>query len=239
MAVAREPRPRRLAGAFGAYVLILVGLAFYLSPTIAGYVDPGATFWICAAYVLLGALALAGICAGAVARARSLDARVDDLEVVRRSRPIPTPTRQATTEVTTAPVLTPVDSGSADHEVDALLDSLQRMSDAASSEAHARPESGAGLELEPRFVEDLRMPDAREIERLRAARDAVAVTVLGPALAAIALVGAFATLLPGSDGMLLANLQLNAFVGVAGLGSLVGLGAYAAAAFRQIRRRAP
>jgi len=227
-----------LSVVFGAYFLLVIVLAFYLSARVAPYVDPGATFWISATYMLLGALALAGIGTGAVARARRLDARLEVLEAVRsRVRRPPSPTRRLRTEVPPSWDATPIDSGSADREVDTLLEGLQGMTDAASTDAGAPPYAGENPEEAPTPADDLLRDAAWEIKRVQAVRDAIVVTLLGPILAAIALVGAFAPLLPAADGMLLADLQLNAFVGIAGLGCLVGLGVYAAAAFRQIGRR--
>lgn len=238
MARAREPRPRALSVVFGAYFLIVIVLAFYLAPPVAPYVDPGATFWISATYMLLGALALAGIGTGALARARRLDARLEVLEAVRsRVRRPPRPTRRVRTEVPPSWDAAPIDSGSADREVESLLEGLQGMTDAASTDAGAVPDAGENPEETPTPADDLLRDAAWEIERVRTARDAIVITLLGPTLAAIALVGVFAPLLPASDGMLLADLQFNAFVGIAGLGSVVGLGVYVAAAFRQIGRR--
>lgn len=236
MAKAREPRPRRLSAVFGAYFLLVIGLAFYLSPSVAPYVDPGATFWILTAYVALGALALTGVCAGALRRAIGLDTRIDEFEAVRR-RAQRAPESARARASSPRPVLV-LDSGSPEHEVEALLDGLQQITDAASADLSPDEGNGAGAGPAPGAIEDLLRADEREIERVRKARNAVARTMVGPAVAAAAIVGVVAALLPASDGMLLSNLQINAFVGVAGLGCLVGLGLYAAAAFRQIRRRA-
>lgn len=230
MPKARPPRPRALSAGFGAYFFLVVLLAYLFSPQVAGYVDPGATFWICAAFVLLGALAIAGLGAGALARARSLDARLDQLESVRRRvRQIQGPILRRQAEAP-RPRVSVNDSGSADLEVEALLDGLAESADGNGVEpGWAEPEPG------PSAIDDLLKADAWEIERVRKARDALPIALVGPAVAAIALVGLFAPLLPGADGMLLSNLSLNAFLGMAGLGVLVGLAAYAGAAFRQLR----
>ncbi len=238
MAKAAEPRPRRLSAGFGAYFVIVTVLAYVLAPQLSAYVDPGATLEVLAAYALLGALALVGLGAGALRHAHRLDERIDDLEDELRhlrrgeggrGRPPVRPTPQEPPAV---------DSGSADHEVALLLDGLETISEAASAEVEApealEPQPDAG----PGEAELLAAAHAREIERLRRARGAVAVTLAGPAVAAIAIVGAFAPLLPAADGMLLADLRFNAFLGVTGLGSLAGLAAYAGASFRQLARRA-
>lgn len=230
MPKARPPRPRVLSAVFGAYFLLVILLAYVFSPQVAGYVDPAATFWICASFVLLGALALAGLGAGALARARTLDARLDQLEAVRRRvREIQGPILRRQAEAP-RPRGVVNDSGSADVEVEALLDGLAESADGNGVE----PEPGEP-EPAPSAIDDLLKADTWEIERVRKARDALAVALMGPAVAAIALVGLFAPLLPAADGMLLSDLSLNAFLGAAGLGVLVGLPAYAGAAFRQLR----
>ncbi len=226
MAKAVGPRPRALSAIFGAYFVLIVLLAYVFSPTLAGYVDPGATQWILTAYVVLGAVALLGIGGGGLRRSSRLEDRIEALEAkARRARDI----ERATHGPENAAV---VDSGSADTEVEALLARLEEaaesaMVETAVLEAPKPPASGA--------VEELLKADAWEIDRLHRLRKAVAVSLAGPAIAAIALVGAFAPLVPSADGMLVANLQWNAFVGVAGLGVLLGIAAYGAAAFRQTR----
>ena len=86
-------------------------------------------------------------------------------------------------------------------------------------------------------AEGLRAARAREIERLKRVRDAVAASAAGPAVASLGVIGVFAALLPATDGMLLANLQFNAFLEFVGLAYLVGTGAYAGLAFRALGRR--
>lgn len=212
----------------------MIILAYAFSPSVAVYVDPGATFGILTAYVLLAAAGLIGICAGAVARAGKLDDRLDALETERRRvREIEQAAREAKLAAPPPPEEVVTDSGSPEDEVAALLDDL------AGGLPH-RPSRGArtnpkDAERPSSAVEELLQADVWEIERVRMARDAVGVTLLGPAVVAIGILGAFAPLLPGADGMLASNLSLNALVGLAGVGGLVGLAAYAFAAFRQIR----
>ncbi len=229
MAERRRPRPRTLAVAFGAYTVVAIGAAYLLAPTIAGYVMPSATFWISAAYVVLGAGALLGICALGMRMARRLDMRIDGLLLRRRQA------RAAAVAPPGTPRPPPVtDSGSADHEVDQLMAELQRVSAVALAENPAMLE-GAEAEMASEGFSAL---EALEMEQLKEVRDAVAITLVGPAVAAVALVGAFAPLLPAADGMLISDLQLNAFVGVAGVAVLAGVVAYAAASLRQLARRA-
>ena len=199
MAKAAEPRPRRLSAGFGAYFLVVLVFAYVLSPRVAAYVDPGATLWILAAYMLLGALALVGLGAGALRRARRLDERIDDLEASRRR------VRRAATQSRTPGPKAPrhtepvVDSGSPDREVELLLDGLQTISDSVSAEIYAPEALGVDPETDPERdtegLEALAAADLREVGRLRRARDAVAATLVGPAVAAVAIVGAFAPFL--------------------------------------------
>ncbi len=208
MARAVEPRPRRLAAGFAVYAAVVTAAAYWYSPQLAPYVDPGATFWISTAYVVLGAVAVVGISAAAVLRARRLEDRTDQLEALRR--------RVRELENPGGRVKPVTDSGSAETEVEALLDGFSQMTG-------------------PSAVDEVLKEETWEMGRLRKARDAVGTAALGPAVAAIALMGMFAPLLPASDGMLFANLTMSAFLGVAGLGFLIGIPIYAAAAFRQIR----
>lgn len=219
MAKATEPRPRVVSAGFAIYALAVVVAAYLVSPQLAPYVDPGATFWISTGYVLLGAAALAAVCSGAIVRARHLEDRLDELEALQR--------RVHEIEHPVPPAQRVRDSGSADAEVEALLNGLTGILEEPPAREVAKPSA----------VEELLRGDTWEMGRLRKSRDAVGVVALGPAVAAIALVAAFAPLLPASDGMLQGNLQLSAFAGVAGLGILVGLAVYAVAAFRQIRPR--
>ncbi len=208
MARTVEPRPRVLAAGFAVYAVVVSAVAYWFSPQVAPYVDPGATFWISTAYVVLGAVAIAAICAGALVRARKLEDRIDQLEALRH--------RVQELENPAGPMRPVTDSGSAETEVEALLEGIVQKSP-------------------PSAVDQVLRGEIWEMGRLRKAREAVGIVVLGPALAAIALLGLFAPLLPASDGMLLGNLTLAAFLGIAGLGCLVGIPVYAAAVFRQIR----
>lgn len=235
MARAVEPRPGRLAAGFAVYAALVTAAAYWYSPQIAPYVDPGATFWISTAYVVLGAAALAALCVGALVRAHKLEDRLEDLEALQHrvqelenpmSPPIPDRVREAARVS---------DSGSAETEVEALLDGLAEITD----RVHRAPTPRPSGDPRTSAVALLLQRDTWEMTRLRRARDAVGAAVAGPAVAAILLLGIFAPLLPASDGMLLSSLSLSAFFGVAGLGCLVGLPVYAALAFRQIRVHAP
>lgn len=231
MAKAVQPRTRRVAAGFALYALIAISAAYWFSPQIAPYVDPGATFWISTAYVILGAVALAGLCAGALVRARHLEDRLDELEALQRRvleiedlsvSPGSDPGRESVT-----------DSGSAELEVEELLDGLTEITNVAERAPNLR----AAVDPESSPVGELPRGDTGEVTRLRRARDAVGLSAAGPALVAIALIGFFAPMLPASDGLLLSNLQIAAFFGVAGLAVLIALPVYAAAAFRQVRIR--
>ncbi len=237
MAKAVEPRLRRLSRVFGAYALLLVALAYVLSPFVTPYLDPGATFLILAAYTLLGAVAAAGIGAGAVRRAVALDSRLDELLDERREvRRMQEEAREAGAAAPTPRHVLAVDSGHAEIEVEELLDQLQELGESTGTDAgHQAVDADV---VRPADLAGLLGAVSREIHRTTAARAAVASTLIGPALVAAAVVGVFAPLLPAADGMLLADPWLNAFFGILGLGLLVGVAGYAAAAFRQLRRRA-
>lgn len=240
MAKAGEPRLRTLSAVFGLYLLLVVAVAYVLAPAAVVYLDPGATFWILAAYLLLGALALVGVCAAAVRAAMRLDARLRGLGALQRKDAGATPTAVNAADDDVAPVLglgTP-DALPTDEDVERLLLDLRRVGEEAVARAWPSPEPEGLSRRAAEAAARLRDARGREIRRLTKAREAVAATAAGPAVASIGLLGVFAALLPASDGMLLANLQLNAIVGVAGLGGLIGIAAYAAAAFRQLSRRA-
>ncbi len=233
MARAIEPRPRRLAAGFAAFAVVVTAAAYWFSPQIAPYVDPGATFWISTAYVVLGAAALAGICGGALSRARKLEARLEELEALqRRVHELENPAQPPIPDRVRAIAVT--DSGSAEQEVEALLDGVADIKDRLGKPPAPSPPPTSGSSAVALLLER----DTWEMTRLRRARDALGAAAAGPAVAAIGLLGFFAPLLPASDGMLLSNLPLAAFFGVAGLGVLVGLPVYAAAAFRQVGVRA-
>lgn len=237
MAHAVEPRPRRSFAAFAIYFLLVLALAWYLSPTVAGYLMPSATLPIMTAFVLLAAVALAGICAGALRSARRLDERIDVLQAAQVRARSPHVRVVGGPEEARARVASGVvDSGSAEHEVNALLDGLHELSASATLQDDVYEETDGIVESTAPAADELVLAEARRMDRLRAARRAVAATVAGPAVAAIALLGMFAPLLPAADGMLLADLPLNAFLSVLGTGWLVGIAVYGAVAARQLGR---
>ncbi len=234
MAKTRGPRPRTLAIVFGAYFLLILVLAYILSPTVAGYVDPVATRWLNLVYALLGAVLLAGVSLGAVRRWMRLDARLAELEYVESALHAAAPV----TRVAPPPLAAATDPASepTDRDVDQLLEDLHKIGDSAEGAMPAEePET---MSEPPVPTEELTMERQREIRRVRRVLEAVGAYAAGPAVASSVLLGVFTALTPASDGMLLANLQLNAFVGLSGVGCLVGLVVYAAAALRQVGRRA-
>ena len=236
MVKAAEARPRTLSVGFGAYFLLLLVFAYLFAPRVFPPVDPGTTSWILATYMLLGAVALVGIGAGAARRGARLDDRVDELEAdARRLRREAAMGRDPWAHPRQERV---VDSGSAEREVELLLDSLDPLGETASAGRSAARSLEAFLETDAAEFERRLAADAWEVARLRRVRAAVALTLTGPAMAAVAIVGAFAPLLPAGDGMLLSDLWLKAFLELVGLGGLVGVAAYAGAGFRQLRRRA-
>ena len=237
MAKAGEPRPRTLSAGFGAYFVLVLVLAYLLAPRATAYVDPGAIFWVLAAYVVLGGVALVGVGTGALGRARRLDERIDALLADRsRARASGRGRRRPPAKAPPAGEAV-VDSGSPEQEIAALLDGLEAIGGEVEADLEALDGSTKAAEATAHDLASLAAAEEREVARLERARAAVAISLVGPALAAIAIVGAFAPLLPAADGMLLADFRLSAFLGLAGAGSLVGLAAYTSAAFWQIHRR--
>ncbi len=229
MATARRVRPRTLSLVFGAYVVVVFGVTFFVSTPLSIYVDPGATRWICAAYVLLGALVLVAVCVGAFARSARLDARLAELEDAQREAPAAAPAGVPASPLEEAAL--PAEPS--DQDVDQLLEELHHIGEAAAEAGPGEePEAPSGQMAEA--TAGLREARSREFRRLTRIRDAVAATAAGPAIASAGLLGVFATLLPASNGMLLGNLQLNAFLGLAGLGWLVGLPIYAGVSFHRL-----
>lgn len=234
MAQARGLPLRTLSVVFGAYFLVILVVAYALSPTIAPYVWPAATRWITAAYVLLGAVVLVGVSLVALRRWTRLDARLAELEVAQRE--------DLMLAATEAPASTagqgahpPIPS---DQDVEELLRELHEIGEEVAVDKRLSEDRTTRAEPPDEATAKLRKARSREIRRLMAVRDAVARAAAGPVVASALLLGVFAALLPASDAMLVADLRLNAFLGVAGAGCLAGIVAYAAAAFRRLGRRA-
>ncbi len=224
-------RFRRVSAGFGIYLLVAALLAFYVSPTAAGYVDSSATPWMCTTYLLLGALALVGVCVGAVRRAARLDARIDELDQEERW------VLEALTVRGRAPSArageeAPIPS---DEEVDRLLDELHRLGAAAAVEPEPGESTEAALERALDEAAELRERHGRAVPVLRWARTAGAAAAAGPAVASLGVIGLFAALLPAADGPLLADPRTHAFLALLGVAWLAGVAGYAAAAFRRLR----
>ncbi len=217
-------RARSLAAGFGGYFVAVSLVAYFLASYIAPYDAPGYIRWILSAYVLLGSAVLVGVCAGAARRATRLDDRIDEL-VWEEGQALDA-ARQAA-DASVAPALRRDPAGEpTDADVEQLLLDLHELGTTAAEPALA-PEPGLRATADLRFA-------ATEIERLKKVRKSVAAWAAGPAVAAAALVGMFAMLIPASDGML-TDLWTNTFVGMAGILGLMGVAAYAAASFRGSR----
>ncbi len=231
MAKAGGLRPRALAGIFGGYFLLAFVLAYILAGIIAPYDAPGYIRWILAAFVLLGALVLVGVCTGALRRARALDDRLDALEW--EEQEALEYARQAAAEPHTDPLTTAsaAETEPTDADVDQLLMDLHRLGTEEAVEpepaAESAPVPALKTTAELRFAAD-------DLNRLRKVRGSLASLAAGPAIASAFLVGVFASLLPASDGML-SDVWLNTFVGLAGLLGLLGVAVYAGATFRMPR----
>lgn len=234
MAGTHALRFRRLSAGFAAYLLVAVLLAFYVSATATRFVDAAATPWMCAAYLLLGAVALACVCLAAVRRGARLDARIEELAQEERWVLEALPARGSPT-VSPGGEEPPVPS---DRDVDRLLDELHRLGAAADVEPHPGESADAAFDRALDEAAGLRERHAREVPGLRRARNAVAAAAAGPAVASLGVIGLFAALLPGADGMLLMDARLNAFVGILGLAWLAGIAVYAVAAFHRLTPRA-
>ncbi len=231
MAGTRGPRLRGLSVGFAVYLLAAAFVIYFVSPTLSGYVDPSSTRWIWTAYLLLGTLALVAACLGAVRRASKLDARIEAFEQEERLV-LETATARSSASFSRNGAAPPVPS---DQDVDRLLKELERVGESAASDPDPGEvdESNLGRVLDEAAI--LRERRGREVPRLRRARDAVSAAAAGPAVASLGVIGLFAALMPATDGMLLADLQLNAFFGFLGLAWLVGLAGYGIAAFRRTK----
>lgn len=234
MAGTRGPRFRGLSAGFAAYLLAAAFVTYFLSPTVSQYVDPGATRWIWTAYLLLGTVALVGACLGALRRAAGIDARIEELEQEERWV-LEAATARSRASLSSRSADPPAPS---DRDVDRLLEELEQVGNSASVDPEPGEVDAAelGRVLDEAAVRRERR--GREVPRLRRARDAVAAAAAGPAVASLGVIGLFAALMPATDGLLLADLRLNAFFGLFGVAWLVGLAGYAAAAFRRTRLRA-
>lgn len=220
-------RAGKLAGAFVVYTGAVFGVMYFVSSYVAPYVWPAATRWILAAYVLLGALGLLASCLGGLRRASRLDELIGDLEKeARRSAPVP---------VAPPPPPPAEPETPSDEDVEDLLTELHRISQAVEAGRRAFEEPEAPPAPEDGEAAKLRAARLREIRRLRALRESVTAAIAGPAFASAAVLGVFASLLPGADGFLLSNLQVNAWLGLTGAAWLAGIAGYAIASFRGVR----
>lgn len=234
MAKAGGPRPRALAGIFSGYFLVVAVLAYVLAGSLSPYDAPGYIRWIGAAYVLLGAAAMVGVCVAAVRRAWALDERMDRLEAEERVA-LDAAREAVAPPVVPAPAPQVSSAGPSDADVEQLLADLHRIGQSAAAEpepAEVPPRHGGAL----KETSDLRFA-MDELDRLREVRQVIVAYAAGPAVASAGLLGVFTSLMPASDGML-TDVWLNAFVGIAGLGGLVGVAAYAGIALRRLRRLA-
>ncbi|HYM40797.1 MAG TPA: hypothetical protein VEY12_11785, partial [Thermoplasmata archaeon] len=195
MAKAGGLRPRALGGIFGGYFLVAILVAYFLAGPISPYDAPGYIRWIGAAYVLLGAAALVGVCVGALRRATTLDARLFQLEAEERA--LLDAARKAAAQGTASPraAAEPVSAAEqADAEVEQLLMDLHRIGESVAAEPAPDEEPAAEPEQGIRATADLRVATG-ELERLGKIRKTVGAFAAGPAIASAGVLGLFAALL--------------------------------------------
>ena len=222
---------------FGVYFLVMVLIAYWAGVNLQYHYTVDITRWTFTIYLLVGAIFLVAVGAGAIWTGRSLDAKIekasgqaasDDAvieEVVVEeavSDDVPPPLQEE-----------PAPAGDhVDRDIDELLVSLQEMEQEAETSETVEPEEP----IAPRAASSSKASaasrsDTKRLERLREKRDGVVSYFAGPALAAIGAIGISAAMLPGSDAFLQSYFELNTAL-LLGLGySFVGIAAYVAASF--------
>ncbi len=213
MPQSKSSRPRTLTIIFGAFFLVMAALAGYAGATLGYHYSPDITRWTFAAYLITAGVLLAGTAVAAVLSMRYLDDRIEKLE--RLEAPEPEGMEEVVIEETVSedvpPPLedTPSQGDHVDRDIDELLVSLQQMEDEAGSEeaeeaaAPVRETRGSAAKAVVR-----RAPSAR-LEMLKRKRDGIHHYFAGPALAAVAIIGLSAAMLPGSDVFLQSYSELN------------------------------
>lgn len=232
MAEAGVPRPRTLSIIFGSYLLLEIGAtALFVRRFVVASYPAAATAQILASYLVLGAASLVGACGGALRLEGILEDRVAEAEALPLIQAAPAskdPYAHLAARETEHPKL--------DLDTVALLASLQELSEDAEETARRSDPTPVASGTRPDLPQESPGVTASELARVREARDSVLEYVLGPILASVLLLGTAAALLPGSDGMLQADIALNAFVVLAGMEGLFGLAVYLAATFRAVLR---
>ncbi len=232
MASERVARPRTLSAVFGVYFLLMAIIAWYSGQTLGYTYTVSVTEYSFTVYLIAGAIFLIGLGAAAVLGARSLDARIDRLEgnasgdeeyveevvVEETSDEVPPP----------LPDAAPAAGDHVDRDIDELLVSLQEMEQDAGAtepveEAEAAEAPGRVVRAAPSAV------DARLLAKLKRKRAGITAYFAGPSLAAIGAIGLSAAMLPGSDGLLQGNPNLNTALLLGLAYSFIGIAAYVAA----------
>jgi hypothetical protein len=239
-------RPRTLSIIFGGFFLVMAILAGYSGSVLGYHYAPGMTRWALAAYVVAGAVFLAGISLAAIWTLRLLDERIARLE--RMAGPDPAiveeiASQEGVSEDVPPPLQeSPAPSGEpADRDIDELLVSLEQMEEEAGTvEATDIAETAAPME-EPAEKAPAPPPAkdrvaVQALQVLREKRDAVLWYLMGPVLASIAVIGLSAAMLPGSDAFLQYYYQFNTAL-LLGIGyTFAGVAAYVAASILVLLR---
>ena len=234
MARAGGHRPRARSAVFGAYVLLVILIAYLFSDRLTAFwYNAGWVRWYVTAYVVVDAVVLVGLCLGAVAWAGRLDERVTELEARGRVVLLEAPAVPSHREEAASP------SEPTDQDVEQLLVELYSLGEATEAFAEPVEEVPAAARAPVRAAAALRSADWERIRRHRRVRATVAARAAGPAVVCVAFLGLFAPLLPAADGLLPASPVLARFLALAGLAYLVGLVPFAAGAFRGLGTHGP
>ncbi len=213
MPPSKSYRPRTLTIIFGVFFLVMAIVAGYAGATLGYHYTSDITRWTFMAYLITAAVLLVGIVGAAVLSMRYLDDRIAKLESLESGEPEPLEevvVEETVTEDVPPPLEeTPVKGDHVDRDIDELLVSLQQMEEEAGSEE--AEEEPAPVRAEPAATPRAvvrRAPSGR-LEVLKRKRDGIHHYFAGPALAAVAVIGISAAMLPGSDAFLQTYYALN------------------------------
>jgi hypothetical protein len=206
--------PRSLAAAFGAYFVLIFLLAWYFSKDLAtAWYQAEISQLVYFANIIAGALVVAGMAAGMLVRATSIERRIDAVEDA-VGAPRPRAVRAGAPE---APVKDHVD-----RDIDDLLESLSEM-EATTQQA----EMEEVVEAEPQPIAPLTIQEASVARaRLEMKRRSVRAYLTGPAVVGAVFLGISGAMLPGAGGFLQTYHQLNTTLILGMAYGWIGLGGY-------------
>ena len=239
----RALRPRTLSAVFGVYFLLMAIVAWFSAQALGYRYTVDTTRFTFMVFLIAGAIFLVGVAIAAVLSARSLDARIEELES--SAEPAEVVEEIEVDESVADEVPPPLEEAPAgdhvDRDIDELLVSLQEMEqDAGAADEVAEPEAPVTVARHGSRVTELAptigVADAGRLLMLRRKRDGLAGYFAGPALAAIGVVGISAAMLPGSDAFLQTYFELNTALLLGLAYTFVGIAAYVAASILLVLR---